>query len=182
MNILLSLVEIYLPASLKMKSLKELFSLTANAFHSQCPSLQGYSYPELLDKYAAFTEIEAKYRLKSGDQLQGIQESLYQQAERMGKNLQITFRTSNFHDTLRLCRVVYRGIGIDFQGNDRGEIRILRCFFGKYYSKEVCEVMSSLDRGLVAGISGGGQLNFEYRITEGRDCCLAHLSPQEKNS
>jgi hypothetical protein len=74
-----------------------------------------------------------------------------------------------------MSELVYKIIRIDLQGGPEGHILIRKCFFSHYYSYEVCRVISSLDEGLLAGISGGGRLKFDQRITEGHDCCRARL-------
>jgi hypothetical protein len=37
----------------------------------------------------------------------------------------------------------------------------------------VCALVSALDRGLLAGLTCGGELEFRQRITEGADSCRA---------
>ena len=36
--------------------------------------------------------------------------------------------------------------------------------------------MSAMDRGLLAGLAGGGELAFSQRITEGHPCCRARFA------
>jgi len=74
-----------------------------------------------------------------------------------------------------LDRALYRLLEIEFQG-DEGGVVISRCYFSPFYSGPICRVMSALDRGLFAGLSGGRQLVFTARITEGQAQCRAHLS------
>ena len=73
-------------------------------------------------------------------------------------------------------RVLYRILDIDLQGDARGEVVISRCYFSRFYSGEVCRLMSAMDRGLFAGLSNGGELTFSSRITEGQPCCRAHFA------
>lgn len=80
-------------------------------------------------------------------------------------------------------RSLYRAIGIDFAGELRGELPgglprevvIGRCFFSRFYSEGVCRLISALDSGVAAGISGGGQLEFYQRLSEGHECCWAQF-------
>jgi len=66
-------------------------------------------------------------------------------------------------------------LGIDFLGEPDGSMVMTRCFFSDYYSSPVCRLISSLDEGLLVGLAGGGRLSFSQRITEGHECCRAHL-------
>jgi hypothetical protein len=70
-------------------------------------------------------------------------------------------------------------LDIDFQGDEKGEVLISHCSLSRYYSPDTCRVMSAMDRGLLAGLSGGKQLVFSARITEGQACCRAYLGAQE---
>ena len=76
-------------------------------------------------------------------------------------------------EVMIMGRILYRVIGIDFQGTGEGEMIINHCFFSKLYSSQVCQVISSLDQGVFVGLSGGRQLVFSQRITEGQPCCKA---------
>jgi hypothetical protein len=71
--------------------------------------------------------------------------------------------------------VIYRQLGIDFRGSPDGEIVIRRCFFAAVYTPRVCALVSALDRGLLAGLAGGGELRFGQRLTEGACCCRARF-------
>ena len=75
------------------------------------------------------------------------------------------------------ARVVYGLLDIDLRGTPDGEITVRRCAFSDSYSPEVCRLVSALDTGLLAGLSGGDRLEFTQRITEGGPCCLARLRP-----
>jgi hypothetical protein len=76
---------------------------------------------------------------------------------------------------MALSRFLYGILDIEFHGNRSGEITIGRCYFSDFYSPQACEVMSAMDRGLLAGLAGGGDLVFTERITEGRPCCRARF-------
>ena len=77
---------------------------------------------------------------------------------------------------MALGRLVYAAIRIDFRGTELGDVTVNRCFFSSFYSAQVCQVISSLDAGLLAGLTGGAQLTFSERITEGADRCRACLA------
>jgi hypothetical protein len=104
-----------------------------------------------------------------------IRRRLYEGAYRMGEELRRAFRVTNTADAMAAARVLYRALGIDLRATPSGEITIHRCFFSQYYSSPVCQVIASLDEGLFAGLSGGGQLAFTRRITEGHGCCTAQF-------
>ena len=74
------------------------------------------------------------------------------------------------------ARLIYRGLGLDFRGSADGTVVVRRCAFAGVYSPRVCALVSVLDRGLLAGLTGGGVLEFRQRITEGVDCCRACLT------
>ena len=71
------------------------------------------------------------------------------------------------------ARLIYRGLGIDFKGSAEGRVVIRRCAFATIYTPRVCALVSALDRGLLAGLTGGGVLEFRQRFTEGADSCQA---------
>ena len=76
---------------------------------------------------------------------------------------------------MQASAIIYRALRIEFQGEPDGTIVIKNCFFSDYYSGEVCRIISSLDEGLLAGLSAGGKVNFSQRITEKKECCRAYL-------
>ncbi len=79
-------------------------------------------------------------------------------------------------------RILYRALKIDFRGISSGEIEISRCYFSQFYSPQICELISSLDEGILAGLAGDGRLTFSQRITEGRDCCKALFVSAEQRA
>lgn len=204
MNLLILASNIYTPAPLKRQKLEELFACTAEAFGCEMPRVQGLPYDELLRSYARFTAAQANQALsRSGchaervfhsrsiaanDQrsisfwespnsdLAEIQRRLYDGAYQMGQALRRAFRVTNTSDALAAARVLYRAIGIDLRATPAGEVTVYRCFFSDYYSSPVCRVIASLDEGLFAGLSGGGQLAFTQRITEGCESCKAQFT------
>ena len=69
-------------------------------------------------------------------------------------------------------------LAIDLRTDQQGNVVVDRCAFASWYSPGVCRLMSSLDAGLIAGLTHGGRLTFSERITEGRPRCLAAISWQ----
>ncbi len=88
-------------------------------------------------------------------------------------------RVRTIEEVMAMGRILYRILGIEFQGNAQGGVVISHCYFSRFYSGQVCRIMSAMDQGLFAGLSGGGQLVFTSRITEGQPCCRARFTLQE---
>jgi hypothetical protein len=175
MNILLKILRFYIPVFIKKKNLEELFVLTAEAFKCNTPSLKGISFNEMLKMYALFTKNEAGNAMNNGSDIRTIKEQLYQNAFLFGKKIGTLFNIHTMNELMILSKMLYNIIGIDFAGNNEGEITIENCYFTQFYSDKICQIVSSLDEGILAGISGGKQLVFYSRITEGKECCRARL-------
>ena len=172
---LLKIMQLYMPEFIKKKKLNELFRLTADAFQSELPELRGLSFAECLSKYALFTKEQAESYLQSGRPLEEAKHRLYQNSCIFGQNLRKSLHIETWEEAVTVFKVIYKLIGIDFRYDRQGEIIIKQCFFSKYYSGEVCNLISSLDEGLAAGLSGGGRLYFNQRITEGCSCCKGYF-------
>jgi len=172
---LLKIMQLYMPEFIKKKKLNELFCLTADAFQSELPELRGLSFAECLSKYALFTKERAGSYLQGGRLLEEAKHRLYQNSCIFGQNLRKSLHIVAWEEAVTALKVIYKLIGIDFQCDRQGEIIIKQCFFSKYYSGEVCNLISSLDEGLAAGLSGGGRLSFNQRITDGCSCCKGYF-------
>ncbi|MBE3085549.1 MAG: hypothetical protein IMZ64_04955 [Bacteroidetes bacterium] len=172
---LLKIIQFCMPEFIKKKKLNELFRLTADAFQSDLPELRGFSFTECLPKYAIFTKGQAESYLQSGRPLEEVKHRLYQNSYIFGQNMRKSLHILTWKEAVTVLKVVYKFIGIDFHYNKQGEIIIRQCFFSKYYFGEVCKLISSLDSGLAAGLSGGGRLSFNQSITEGNNCCKGFL-------
>lgn len=179
MKLPLIILHIYTPMFIKKKALEELFHYTAVAFECEVPKLEGLSFNECLLKYALFTKEEAEKSIQLGHDLQAIKKQLYQNAYQLGEKFRKRFRITTTEEVMSVGKIFYRILGIEFHGTVQGDITISRCFFSQFYSRQVCQVISSLDEGVVAGLSGGGQLVFTQRITESRDCCKADFVLKE---
>jgi hypothetical protein len=173
---LLKIMQLYMPEFIKKKKLKELFRLTADAFQSELPELRGLSFVECLLKYALFTKEQAENYLQSGRPLEEVKYRLYKNSYIFGQNLRKSLHIVAWEEAVTVIKAIYKLIGIDFQYDRQGEIIIKQCFFSNYYSGEVCMLISSLDEGLAAGLSNGGRLCFNQRITEGGSCCKGYFS------
>jgi len=163
-----------MPAFLKKKKLAELYDVTASAFQCERPSLRGLSAEQCLHSYAEFTRDKAEECIRQGAEVE-TRTRLYNGAFAMAQEIKRKFGVDCLADALITARLVYRILGIKFTGDQNGGIVINRCFFSSYYSSPVCCLISSLDEGLLEGLSGGS-FRFTQRITEGKRCCRAVLS------
>lgn len=173
---LLKIMQLHMPEFIKKKKLSELFRLTADAFQSELPELRGLSFAECLLKYALFTKEQAEIYLQSGRPPEEVKQRLYQNSLIFGQTLRKNLRIVTWEDAVTALESVYKLIRIDFHYDGQGGIIIKQCFFSKYYNGEVCKLVSSLDEGLAAGLSDGGSLCFNQRITEGGSCCKGFFS------
>jgi hypothetical protein len=173
MNLQLTIARIYVPAFIKKKKLLELFGLTADAFSSDLPAIEDLSYKDCLKAYAGFSKIKAEEAIKQYANTEAVKEKLYRNAYRMGEKLRRDFHIKTKAEVIRLSKILYKILGIDLSENGSGEIVINRCFFSHSYTADVCALISALDEGVAAGLSGGGRLVFTERISEGKNCCRA---------
>ncbi len=175
---LLRILQLYVPAFVKKKVIRELARLTADAFQCKAPDLKGLSYKASLQAYAIFTCEQAQRLIRCGCGIVEVKERLYQAAMQMGKDIRRRLHIATHEQVLMASRIMYRILGIRMHEDSNGGILISQCFFSRYYSGEVCRIISSLDEGVAAALSGGGRLEFHQRITEGGNCCKAHFNVQ----
>jgi hypothetical protein len=176
MGLLVRALQIYTPEYVKKMALTQLFNSTAAAFEAEVPQLAGLTSAECLAQYARFAQTQAEQRLRDGREVEAVAQRLYRNAVEMGRLHSKWLRPGTLQDVMDIGRVLYRILDIDLQGDVRGEVVINRCYFSRFYSAEVCRLMSAMDRGLFAGLSNGGELTFSSRITEGQPCCRAHFT------
>jgi len=168
-----------IPPFMKKQQVKRLLRLTAESFGTSAPSLRGLSFDESMRVFATFTSEEAEKAIRTGRDMSIIHDRLYHGALALGSQCRRWFRISDGDDVMTAARVLYAFCGIDFQGSKDGGVTVSSCFFSGYYSGAVCRVISSLDAGLLAGLSGGRQLSFSARITEGAPACIGFLAERE---
>lgn len=181
MGLLLTISKRYVPLPVRKHELERLFKATAGAFECAVPSTKGLNYLKRLDLYARFTREEAEKALRTCREAE-VRSRLFENARRMGQYYQKIFRTTGMEEVMQAGELIYRLIEINFQGEAGGQIVIKECFFSRYYSNRVCRLISALDEGLFAGLSGGRRLSFSQRISEGRSTCRAHLQEPERLS
>ncbi|HSV93737.1 MAG TPA: hypothetical protein VLH81_11700, partial [Desulfobacterales bacterium] len=148
---------------------------TAAAFDSPVPPSKTRCTSGRLAEYARFTRTRAEAALRHGGDLAALQQRLYRAAYGLGAGYRLRLGVHSLSDAMAAARLIYRNLDIDFRGTTTGEVIIRHCSFARTYTPEVCGLVSALDRGLMAGLSHGGELRFRQRITEGADSCRACL-------
>jgi hypothetical protein len=174
LGLFLAAAKIYVPGFIRQRGLELLFDATADAFEVAAPSTGGLSFDDRLTLYAQFTRDLAQKSIGQGNGVE-IQSRLLKNAYRLGNKFKTDFHIHTMQEVMEMSAVIYKLLKIDFHGEPGGDIVIKRCFFSGYYSRDVCRLISSLDEGLITGLSGGGRLSFSQRITGGDGCCRAYL-------
>jgi hypothetical protein len=177
MSLAVRLLDGHVPAVVRRAALRALFATTAAGFGSPVPPLGGLDADGLLRRYAQFTRDQAEAALRDGRDLPALQDRLERGTRALGVRLRAGLRLRTTEDAMAAARMMYVLLNIDFHGSGNGEITVRRCPFSEVYSGDVCRLVSALDAGLLAGLSGGDRLEFIQRITDGAPCCLARLHP-----
>jgi hypothetical protein len=172
-NLLFFVLQGYTPVFLRRRELDNLFRLTASAFGTNAPVGAGLSYSERLEQYARFTNAESAKPPPAGDSGIAAREKLFLSGFSVGDRLRKTLGSSTAAEAAEAMRLIYRTIGINMVCPVPGSIAVQRCYFSAFYTPDTCRMISALDDGVFAGLSGGGRLRFTERITEGSDCCTA---------
>jgi len=170
------LARLYLPSAAQKRKLGELYRLTARAFGTDPPSVERLSLQDMRKLYAEFSRETAERAMGRPDALAEIERRLFDEASRFGREMRRELRISTPREVMAAARVLYRGLEIDLEGSPEGDIVVRNCSFSRYYSAEVCRLMSRLDAGLLAGLAGGGDLVFSERLTEGAGRCRARFT------
>ncbi len=179
MKLALTVLRFHLPVFLKKKMLAELSVLTARAFCVPSPDFKGLPYSQMLEAFALFTKEEAEKISAESAEARAVKARLHRESRELGRRLRTRIRLQSPEDVFLLSRLLYQALGIDFGARPDGEVIIRRCFFSRFYTSAICRIISSLDEGMAAGLSGGGRLDFYQRITDGSDCCRARLVIEE---
>ena len=130
--------------------------MTAGAFQTALsPNLDGLRFNDILQAYANFTRNAAEQQISRGEDVALVKKRLHDGAFGIGRKIRNKLRIRSGEDALKAARLLYRRIGIDFLCSKADEVLIRRCYFSHYYSCEVCWIISSLDEGLIAGLTGG---------------------------
>jgi hypothetical protein len=169
-------LELHIPEWVARSALRQLFEATASAFGCDPVDVRGMTRRELLERYAAFTTRYAEAALTGRSEADAVSRRMWNNAYDLGESLRRRLGVRTRTEALRAARVAYRMLAIDLRADQQGNVVVDRCAFAPWYSPGVCRLMSSLDAGLVAGLTQGGRLAFSERITEGRPRCLARIS------
>jgi hypothetical protein len=175
-NVRLLAARAMLPLGARRREIERLFARTAAAFEAPVPPQGGRGAAGRLKEYAHFTRDRSEAALGSGQDLGALDRRLFAAAVALGGDYRLRLKVRGPRDAMAAARLIYRGLGIDFRGSADGTVVINRCAFAEVYSPRVCALVSALDRGLLAGLTGGGTLQFNKRITEGADCCRACIT------
>jgi hypothetical protein len=154
-----------LPRFLRAACIRRLADVTAAAFGCAPARISD------LDSFASFTTSQAEAALRSGQDTAGIERGLFLGARRVGNRLRFWLRVRSMRRAMSVARALYRLIDIEFHGESCGSFEVSRCRFSSCYSPAVCGLIGSLDRGLLAGLTGGARMTFTRRITEGASSC-----------
>ncbi len=146
--------------------LQILLNVTARAFGVRGKQIWHLSCERALEEYAVFTENVMC--LSDADP-----QWLYQKAYALGSRIRQITGFTDSGDLRRLVFFLYRNIGIRMDGRIPGEVTVSSCYFSRFYTPGQCALMSFMDSGIIAGLWGGGHLNFTGRITEGCGNCTA---------
>ena len=171
----LAAARMLMPFGIRRRALEQLFARTAAAFGAPVPHSRTRSTSGRLIEYARFTSDQADKALRRGEDLAALDHRLYRAAYGLGAGYRLQLSVRSVSEAMAAARLIYRNLGIDFQGSPDGEVIIRRCGFARTYTPQVCRLISALDRGLMAGLARGGELRFRQRITEGADSCRACL-------
>jgi len=174
-SLLIKMLPHNLPAFVRKEILATLFEATADAFECPAPAHDHLSYDECLRTYALFTSEQAEKAVQAGRDIPALKAQLYQNAFPLGGKLRKWFAVDTIEEVMELGQILYRAIGVEIQGDSHGDVTVKRCYFSQFYSGPVCDLISALDDGVFAGLSGGGRLAFSERLTEGWACCRARL-------
>lgn len=182
MNWRLVLISHFQPEFIVKRKLLDLIRLTGLAFDMDPPDLRRCTLNEAVEQFARFTKTAAEFTLRqSGGHQRRVKEKLYTNAYQFGKNMRRFFHVRSIDEAMSASAILYKILKIQFHGDHWGEIVIQKCYFSEFYNEQTCEMISAIDTGVIAGLSGGGALTFTQRITEGEPCCRARLILKEES-
>jgi hypothetical protein len=172
-NLRLMLLRLHVPASVRRAVLRDLIAATARAFDRRPPDTARLTEPQLMARAIECTRSWAEEAVRTGADLDRLDRRMFREASRLGRRARRRLHVSSEADGLAAARIVYGAIGIDFRPRGTREVSIPRCAFACAYVPDVCRLMSSMDSGLIAGLTGARGLRFTERITEGAAACHA---------
>ncbi len=165
MSVRTSIFALPMPGIFRLACIRRLAGLTASAF--------GVSPRRIscLADYAAFTAEQAEAALNAGAETADVEGRLFNEARCLGGRLRFWLGIRSTREAMSAARALYRLLGVDFKAEASGSFVVRSCFFSSRYSPAVCRLISSLDAGLVCGLTGGARMLFSRRITESFAFC-----------
>jgi hypothetical protein len=163
------------PDFYKRRQIARLCRGAAEAFARPAPSFRGLRARSCRQVFAEFVRGCVEDAGMRGSDLESIQSRLFQFSFHLGKKLKRRMRISEIGEAMRIIRILYRWLEIDFEFADTGEVTIRRCFFSRFFSPLDCRILSAMDRGILAGMTSGGELTFYQKITDGHPSCRARF-------
>lgn len=173
MNARLLLVRLHLPASIRRSILRELIAAMARAFEREMPPTMGLSSAELMSLAVESSRAWAEDAIREAPDLGRLERRLFYEAAGLGRQARVRLRINTEMDGMAAARVIYRAIGIDFRSRRSPEVLISRCAFARAYGPDVCRLMSSMDSGLIVGLTGALGMRFTQRLTDAAPACRA---------
>lgn len=146
--------------------LQLLLNATARAFDVSGKQIWHLPHRRASEEYASFTENAMRSR-------HADPRRLYREAYALGSRIRRITGFTDSSDLRRLLFFLYRNIDIHMDGKIPGEVTVSSCYFSRFYTPQQCALMSFMDSGFIAGLWGGGELEFTERITEGCETCTA---------
>ncbi len=177
MSLRLALFRRFVPGRVRLRLLDELAVVTAAGFGCPPPVWSGLPFSARLNDYARFTANRAEALLARDDRaaLEAAMDRLRAGATVLGARARRQLGVRSTSEALEALALLYREIGIEMKRVGPGEIVVTRCLFAGVYNEPVCRVVGALDEGIAAGLTAGGRLSFDERLTAGASCCRAHL-------
>lgn len=175
MNGRLLLLRMHVPAVVRRSILRELVAAMARGFGHDGPSTSGLSAAELTEIAVDLSSTWADDAIEAQEDLTALRRRLFAEAEVLGRRARERLRVRSDTDGLEAVRLIYRAIGIDLRPRAWGDVVVARCAFATRYRPATCRLMSSMDSGLIAGLTGADGLRFTARLTEGAPACRARI-------
>ncbi len=156
--------------------LAEIFLMTAKTLQYPLPKLAIFNYNKLLATYGQYTTAALNSLLTQQRDLGPLKKELFTKSENLTKKIKTLFRIKTAEEVCFFLENFYQVLGIELTVNlSQQQFVVKNCYFSRYYRSEICQVLSALDSGLVAGLTNGASLTFLSRLTEGATCCFADL-------
>lgn len=172
---MLKIMRLYVPNYIKKRTIAELLRINSEAFRCEAPDIKELSYKESLSSYALFTKEQAENYINKRLPPDELKRNLSLNAYYYGRRLYKRYKIKSLKDAVRVLQMIYKHMGIDFECNEQGEFSMKRCFFSQYYNAASCELLTKLEEGLAAGLTGGAVINFQQRLTENGSCCKGNF-------